>query len=251
MIRDQLQKHGIFKVIVGITASSILLSVLITFGVSEWVMGESVGSTGITIAVIVPAILAPIFGMLQLGQLAKLIDIQEQLEILAITDDLTQVYNRRYFYQRAEEEINRMKRYGGWLSIALLDFDNFKRINDTLGHLAGDAALRELSNVCRQELRETDFIARYGGEEFVFLFPQTDQNEVEMLAKRLCRLLSETSIIYQDQPISLTVSIGTATVDKGDIDADFLVRLADQALYEAKQAGGNTVRIGKPPPKAD
>lgn len=251
MIRNLLIKHGVLKLTLGLTALSILFSVLITYLLGVALIGEPVGVTGYTLAVIIPAIIGPIVSGSQFRLLAKLISAQSQLEILAITDDLTQVYNRRYFYQRAKKEIARMNRYGGRLSIALLDFDNFKQINDTHGHLAGDEALRVLSKMCSQELRETDMIARYGGEEFALLFPETDHSEVKKLSIRLCDFLSETSIIYENQPINLTVSIGTATIEQGNINVDYLIKLADQALYAAKQAGGNTVHTSGPFSKSE
>lgn len=166
-----------------------------------------------------------------------------RLTHLANTDDLTMLHNHRYFYQRLEEEFKRSERYGSDLSLIFLDLDNFKQVNDTYGHQQGDAVLRELADVLRRTIRETDVLARYGGEEFAVLLPETSLSGALQQAERLRRQI-KAHYLESLQGQQMTISCGVACLPFGREDfrvprhrQDALIAWADQALYTAKRDG--------------
>ncbi len=164
--------------------------------------------------------------------------IEEELVKLSITDPLTEIANRRYFYIQAEQIFNRAPG-SNTLAVIMLDIDHFKQINDRLGHAAGDAILRQLAERLHQNLRPTDILARYGGEEFVILLPRTRQPEAEQIAKRLWQAMNELPFSFGDNSVTVTISIGVAELSEEMENLDTLMRYADKALYLAKQAGRN------------
>ena len=170
----------------------------------------------------------------------------ERLEQLAITDGLTSVYNHRYFRERLEEEFARAKRYKLPLSCIILDVDNFKRVNDTYGHLQGDSVLREIAARSSQSVRKTDIIARYGGEEFVIIMPQTSCPGVQVQADRILKEIGTRPFAGMPPGHNITVSIGVAILNHDTmLDCESLIRVADGALYQAKREGKNRVVIGE------
>jgi len=171
------------------------------------------------------------------------------MEERALSDALTGVGNRRLIVDILEREIAKLERYGGNLSVILLDLDHFKEINDRYGHGAGDRVLIESSRLIADHLRRSDLLGRWGGEEFIVLAPETDLPGARLLAERLRLRLA----VHRFEGIGdLTASFGVAAHEPRDT-AEILVHRADRALYEAKEAGRNTVRstdeVG-PPPKA-
>ena len=168
----------------------------------------------------------------------------QQLEDLATLDGLTNVYNRRHFNELATREVYRLQRYGGALTLIVLDLDHFKRVNDTHGHLAGDAALRTVAQTCRGVLRQSDILGRFGGEEFVILLPETDRTAAAALAQKLRTALEQQRIQYEDRSFVVTASFGVAGVTTStDASLEELFRSADQAVYEAKETGRNRVCV--------
>ncbi|HJW11655.1 MAG TPA: GGDEF domain-containing protein, partial [Albitalea sp.] len=159
------------------------------------------------------------------------------------TDQLTQIANRRGLLQSFEAERSRMERGGGQLSIGLLDIDNFKRLNDELGHSAGDEALKALAAAVTKSLRPSDCVARYGGEEFVMLLPETPVEEGQQILTRLQRSLSGGLFMHEQKQIFVTFSAGVTAYREGERIEDALER-ADQALYEAKRTGKNRTCMG-------
>jgi diguanylate cyclase (GGDEF)-like protein/PAS domain S-box-containing protein len=172
---------------------------------------------------------------------------QQELEQMALHDPLTGLANRRKFMSRYELEEARQRRTGGSLSLLLVDIDHFKRINDTLGHLAGDECLRSIACVLSGKLRAVDLIARFGGEEFVVLLADTGLEQAIHAAEQLREAVAATNFEGPDgQPISLTVSIGVATRAPADQrDFDHLLVQADLGAYAAKGAGRNRVCVGR------
>jgi diguanylate cyclase len=154
------------------------------------------------------------------------------------TDQLTQVANRRGLAAAFELERARQARQGGDLCVALLDVDNFKRLNDELGHAAGDVALRSLAALVTRTLRPTDHVARYGGEEFVLLLPATPLAEAQAVLTRLQRALTGGLFMHEQRQVFVTFSAGVTLLRAGETLDDALNR-ADQALYEAKGSGKN------------
>jgi diguanylate cyclase len=159
------------------------------------------------------------------------------------TDQLTQVANRRGLIQAFEAERSRMQRSGANLCVGLLDIDNFKRLNDELGHAAGDVALKSLATLVSKTLRPSDLTARYGGEEFVVLLPDTPVDEGQQILTRLQRSLSGGLFMHEDKQIFVTFSAGVTIYREGERLEAALER-ADQALYEAKRTGKNRTCIG-------
>lgn len=172
---------------------------------------------------------------------------------LSMRDDLTGAYNRRYFNERIEEEINRATRNNRPFSIAVIDIDFFKKINDTYGHQVGDYILIEMVKFLQARLRKSDFLARLGGEEFVLLLPDTAGSNALALMERLRMLLMETIFPYRDLvtgdfvDLKITASAGIATFPADADSGVILQELADKALYEAKSSGRNAVVRWKSP----
>jgi len=159
------------------------------------------------------------------------------------TDQLTQIANRRGLMQAFDAEKARMERGQTELSIGLLDVDNFKRLNDELGHAAGDIALKSLAEVVSKALRPTDLVARYGGEEFVVLLPDTPVQEGEQILTRLQRSLSGGLFMHEQRQVFVTFSAGVTLYRQGEAIEAALER-ADEALYEAKRTGKNRTCVG-------
>lgn len=161
---------------------------------------------------------------------------------LAITDGLTDLYNTRYFYKTLDLEIARTNRYGNPFSLMLFDIDNFKQLNDTYGHQAGDEVLQELAKILKSSSRETDTVVRYGGEEFIIILPNTPEEETIFLANRIRNAVQEnTFIVNNKERVNITLSGGIASYPKNARDAKSLMNAADVALYTAKGAGKNIV----------
>jgi diguanylate cyclase (GGDEF)-like protein/PAS domain S-box-containing protein len=171
-------------------------------------------------------------------------NLQAEIERQARIDYLTGLANRRHFMELAEQELTRAMRYGSPLSIAMMDIDHFKRVNDTYGHKTGDVVLQKLSQLCQATLREVDIIGRIGGEEFAIILPETDGEKAAEVAERLRASIAKTEIpLETGLPLHFTVSIGIATLQGSDVNVDMLLNLADKALYEAKHSGRNRVRV--------
>lgn len=161
---------------------------------------------------------------------------------LAVTDPLTHLFNRRYFFNLARVELERARRYSHQLSIIMLDIDLFKRVNDSYGHLAGDEVLVALSECVRNTLRQVDLAARYGGEEFVILLPETELESATTTANRLCEAIHDLQVSYNGKFISVTVSVGVSSLENQVImDVSKMLDQADQAMYAAKEKGRNQV----------
>jgi diguanylate cyclase (GGDEF)-like protein len=164
----------------------------------------------------------------------------EALEQLSITDSLTRLHNHRFFQDQFAREAKRVERTGSPLSLVLIDIDDFKRLNDRLGHAAGDAVLARIATVMSTVLRDTDLLCRYGGEEFALLSPQTDLPGAVFLAEKIRGAVagSEYAVFGPDGPIHISVSIGVAEFARST-EATF--NEADRALYDAKAAGKDCV----------
>lgn len=162
-------------------------------------------------------------------------DYREKLE-QAVRDPLTGVYNRRYFFEALEKEVRRARRYGSHASLVIFDVDDFKQINDTLGHAAGDDVLRRIAAIVSDVIRETDTFARIGGEEFALLLPQTQQLDALLVAERVRTTIARTDVLPDRR---VTVSGGVASCPLDAMTREDLERKADAALYCAKRNGKN------------
>jgi diguanylate cyclase (GGDEF)-like protein len=167
---------------------------------------------------------------------------EQRLLELSITDELSGLFNSRYFFQRVEQEIDRSLRYGRPLSVLFMDIDDFKRFNDQHGHLEGDKVIRELGRTIRKLLRGNDMAFRYGGEEFVAILPETPERGGGLVAERIRSHFEQLTFNPADGsgPLHATLSVGVAELDRRERPKE-LLRRADQALYQAKAKGKNQV----------
>lgn len=170
---------------------------------------------------------------------ALLQEMAGEYEQLSVTDPLTDMLNRRYIEERLTEEVKRSNRHGFPMSFMMLDVDDFKGYNDSFGHLAGDDALKLVAQVIRDTVRAADVAARFGGEEFSILLPQTNGDEAAAIAERIRYNVEHTEFPHR----RVTLSIGIASCSAELCSSVDLVSAADKALYQAKEAGRNQVKI--------
>lgn len=174
----------------------------------------------------------------------------EQVKSMAIRDALTGLYNYGYFKEALHDEVEKSRRYKIPLSLLFLDIDDFKQVNDTLGHLRGDKILRQVATILKRGIRQADLLCRYGGDEFVMLLSQTPPDQAMMLAERLRQGVAQSSVNRLEQRCKVTVSIGVAGLEP-EMRMEDLIKEADEALYRAKQAGKNRVAGPEPLPYAE
>jgi len=167
----------------------------------------------------------------------------ERMQEMAITDSLTGLYNRRYFYMVLDNEFERAKRYQTPLSLIMIDIDHFKKVNDKFGHLVGDDVLRSISEICMKLLRQSDNMFRYGGEEFMIILPVTKQEEAFNVAERIRNTIEEAVIKTKKGNVKTTLSIGVSEYGESHSEPSGFIESADRTMYEAKKAGRNCVRV--------
>jgi diguanylate cyclase (GGDEF)-like protein len=168
----------------------------------------------------------------------------EEIYRLTIIDGLTEIHNKRYLLEFLDRELARCERYHRPLSLVLFDIDHFKRINDDLGHLAGDAVLRELAGSIKVKVRKEELFARYGGEEFAVVLPETPCEDAVAFAERLREVVVSHAFRYDGEPVPVTISLGVAsTMGPAAPTVAELIEHADRALYRAKHDGRNCVRV--------
>jgi diguanylate cyclase (GGDEF)-like protein len=185
-----------------------------------------------------------VLGILANQAAAALSNIQllEHIKELAVRDGLTGLYNRRAFGELLAQSLAREERQGGHLALLLLDIDQFKKLNDTFGHPAGDAALKATAETLTRHLRKGDLAARYGGEEFAVILPAADEAGAVHMAERVRQAVEKNQTIFEGARLSVTASFGVGVWPSDGKDADALLAAADRALYAAKQAGRNRVQ---------
>jgi diguanylate cyclase (GGDEF)-like protein len=185
-----------------------------------------------------------------LGGIASLVlnnaRLYQKTQELAVTDGLTGLYVQSYFKERLSEELLRARSHGLPLSLALLDIDFFKKVNDTYGHATGDIVLRQVASLLRRRLRETDIVCRYGGEEFGILMPQTDKDESAVVVEELRAGIEEERFYlpvesFHPVQVRISVSIGLTGLHPGIYSVDSFLEVADAALYAAKNNGRNRI----------
>ena len=169
----------------------------------------------------------------------------EKIQHQATTDGLTGLVNHKTFYEILEKEIWRSRRYGGRISLIMVDIDNLKTINDDFGHRAGDKVIREISKRIKECVRQIDTAARYGGDEFAIILLNTSLSDATVVAQRMVDAVANSSTTWNKVQIPLSISVGLGQYDAESTPEDITSR-SDQALYTAKQAGKNTVRIFDP-----
>lgn len=181
-----------------------------------------------------------VIGVIQ--DITKRKEMEWRLEHEARTDSLTGCATRRHFLEVAQGEVSRARRYGGSLSVLMLDLDHFKQVNDSHGHHVGDLTLQKLAEVCRSIIRHEDLAGRLGGEEFAILLIETGRDKAFEAAERLREAVAAMEIPLEDgSSLHVTASIGVATLEEPESDIDAILKRADLALYSAKNAGRNRV----------
>jgi len=177
----------------------------------------------------------------------QLEDLLHKLEIMAITDHLTEIYNRRHFEEILKREFARALRYNLHLSCLMCDIDHFKRINDTYGHAAGDTVLKETARLIASSIREIDIVGRWGGEEFAVLLTQAKKEDARKVAERIRREVEGHRFHALPENERVTISIGVAGIpENGEIDNwEKLIKYADEALYRAKRNGRNRIELAE------
>ena len=172
------------------------------------------------------------------------IRLREALRSQSIRDPLTSLYNRRYLEEMMDRETRRAIRADSGLGVLMLDLDHFKRFNDTFGHDAGDAVLRETASFLSKSVRAEDIVCRFGGEEFMILLPGADLATTEARAERIRSRLRDVTVVYEGQSLGIiTVSIGVAEAPQHGTSPQALIAAADAALYRAKREGRDRVVI--------
>ena len=170
----------------------------------------------------------------------------EKIQRQATTDGLTSLVNHKTFYETLEKELWRSRRYGGQISLIMIDVDNLKKTNDTYGHRAGDKVIK--SRRVKECIRQIDTAARYGGDEFAVILPNTSLEDATIVAERMVDVVSHTPVVWKKEQIRLSISVGLGRYD-ADVNPEDITSRSDQALYSAKQEGKNRVKIFEPSEK--
>jgi len=203
-----------------------------------------INSHGVGIGILLESLVLSLIIANRIRTLEKLEATQAELQLLASTDPLTQLLNRRSFDLEASALLNQDKQIRFPLSLAILDIDFFKNINDTYGHSLGDQVIVRVADVLRAQCRLQDIVARYGGEEFVILMPNTTREKAHVLAERIRTTLAHTSVqVDQNQLVNFTLSVGISEVDAKTADLQAAINQADKALYKAKNSGRNQSQL--------
>ncbi|MCM8762531.1 MAG: GGDEF domain-containing protein [Candidatus Omnitrophica bacterium] len=168
-------------------------------------------------------------------------NLEKELKILAATDEITGLWNRRHFIDQGNHEFERALRYNTPFSLILLDIDWFKKINDSYGHLAGDMVLKKISKIVTNNLRELDVCSRIGGDEFGIILTNTDISGALALAERLRTFIEKKTFVYEANKFNTTISIGITEYKKTFTSFEEMFKIADIALYEAKEKGRNMI----------
>jgi diguanylate cyclase (GGDEF)-like protein len=247
MIKTSLRRFGLWPVVVAVTVISVLASLGIAGLIHAIVLQEPMPVVAWLLSIGCPLVIAPTMSAGSFALLLRLDEAHERLRVISDTDYLTGVYNRRYFMDRLREEADRSARGGPVFSVALIDVDNFKAVNDLHGHLAGDELLCAVARVCREQVRSIDTFARFGGEEFAVLLPQTEPGQAVQWLERLREAVAELRVELATGTLRVTVSIGVASPEPAAVQPavqiDATLRVADEALYRAKREGKNRVAL--------
>ncbi len=193
--------------------------------------------------IVTPAIVAPLVTYPYIKLIREIDDLRRNLDKMARFDELTEISNRRHFHDQAQTVIDRRNRSLEPISLLFIDIDYFKQINDRYGHDIGDQTLKWSADILKSEIRRYDILARYGGEEFLILLPNTDSTEALQIAERISVLIRNSTMVFEEKKISITVSIGVSSKNEGLVNLDELIKDADNALYTAKDSGRNRVHF--------
>ncbi len=241
-IRRFIRRYGEINTVLVFTALLITLVIAIVVGLGWWRHG-TVDSSVLSAPIMLTALIGSVVFYHFISLISRLDRSEEKLRALSIMDDLTDVYNRRFFIEQVEKEVAKAVRYGTVFSVLAVDIDQFKRINEQHGHFAGDAVLQATANTCMNNLRAMDIFARFSGEQFMFLIPEADKTDVATFAGKILKALENTPVVYDHAEIRFTASIGVKICDSQTGSLESVLKAADDAVAEAKQRGRNCVVI--------
>lgn len=241
-IRHFIRRYGEINTVLVFTAVLIALVAGVIAGL-DWLRYRSVDPSSLSAPIMLSALIGSVVFYNFITLISQLDRSEEKLRALSIMDDLTDVYNRRFFIDQVEKELAKAVRYGTVFSILAVDIDHFRKINESHGHFAGDAVLQAVANTCMNNLRAMDIFARFSGEQFMFLIPEADKSDVAAFAGRVLRALENTPVVFDHEEIRFTASIGVKICDANTGSVESMLKAADDAVTEAKQRGRNCVVI--------
>jgi diguanylate cyclase (GGDEF)-like protein len=241
-MRDFIRRYGKWRTVAFSTLLLIFIVVILT-ALIDLILFNSAYETPAYLSAVITLLVGPLVLYFLVSLISQLDSSEEKLQALSIIDDLTDVYNRRYFMEQAGKELAKAQRYGTTFSLLIVSVDRLKEINDKYGHIAGDAVLQSLANTCMNNLRAMDIFARFGAEEFAYLIPETDKNDVVAFAKKVLGAVEKSVVVFDHQEIRFTVSIGVKTIDEIIRSLDTMLSDANDALCEAKARGRNCIVV--------
>lgn len=241
-IRYFIRRYGEINTVLVFTALLTALVALLVIA-ADWLRYRAVDTSDLPVPVMLTALIGAVVFYHFIALISRLDRSEEKLRALSIMDDLTDVYNRRFFIEQVEKELAKARRYGAVFSILAVDIDHFKKINERHGHFAGDAVLQAAANTCMNNLRAMDIFARFSGEQFMFLIPEADKNDVAGFSGRILHALENTPVVHNREEIRFTVSIGVKICDARTASVESVLKAADDAVAEAKKRGRNCVVI--------
>jgi len=249
-MQESLRRHILALSVSGAVALVVAASIVLSMAATQLLTLALYGGAAphfwryMSIAVVVPAIVAGPVSWLIVHLLHEVDDARGAAVELAWTDELTGLLNRRRFIELAQRELDRAPRQRQPLAVAMLDLDDFKRINDDLGHQAGDRLLRVAAHSCMSALRASDLVGRWGGEEFALLLPDTDADTAQAAVERVRRAIeTDSAAADHGRTMRCTASIGVVLMGTTGSRLEDLVGRADMAMYEAKRQGKNRVLL--------
>jgi diguanylate cyclase (GGDEF)-like protein len=231
-------QRATLKRVARVTFGAVVASLLITLLIGLLVNGDLYTQPlGLAIATLAPLIIAPCASYSNISLSLRLREANHQLRALSETDSLTGTLNRRRFVEVAERELHLAQRHCYPTSVVIVDFDNFKRVNDRYGHAVGDRALVHAISLIKDVIRESDVLARFGGEEFILLLPHTAKEGAHSLTERILDRVRSSPMEIDGQPLAITLSAGSVTCETSHTPLDDLMCRADELLYASKQNG--------------
>jgi diguanylate cyclase (GGDEF)-like protein len=240
-IKNIIEKLGLSNSVIAVTFCTLLMTLGLTFIFIHFLDTPPLTTADVYfLATLLPLIITPILSHIVFKILFSAHDQEAKMRKIAHTDSLSGLLTRRAWFQFAESYLSIAQRQRHSFVILMLDLDNFKAINDTFGHLAGDRVIISLGEIAKKIARESDIVSRFGGEEFAFLLANTDTEQAYNLCERLQHEIRNTALKYEDNDITFTASIGLAAyTQEQPFSIDQLLSLADKALYSAKARGKN------------
>lgn len=243
-MRRIITQIGQIGVCLAATSVSIVLSVFITFFIL-WLSDadDSITQIALIISIIAPGIIAPLVTWFLIGLIIKIDELEQRQRKLITYDELTGLISRRTFFEKFDELKEITEKNKTHITLAYMDLDDFKKINDVYGHNAGDQALKSFAQILTNAARVNDIIARIGGEEFAIILPETKIEDAHMILERIRKTVSSKELIIEGKKLSISMSTGLAQYQGDALRIDKLVSQADKAMYQAKSEGKNCISL--------